>query len=120
MMTTTMRGRRDLGGAVADRELRVQPARERRRERGVADDAVQDADRGDADLHHREQLGRVVVQRHARGCAPESPASTITCSRALRLAVSAISDMANRALRKIRKSRRATSMRGRGGRGRPA
>ena len=44
--------------------------------------------------------------------APESPASTMTCSLALRLAVSAISDMANKAFRKIRKSRRATSMRG--------
>ena len=37
---------------------------ERRREGGVADDAVEDADRGDADLHHREPLGRVVVQGH--------------------------------------------------------
>ena len=42
--------------------------------------------------------------------APESPDSTITCRRALRLAVSAISDMANSEFRKIRKSRRATSM----------
>ena len=46
--------------------------------------------------------------------APESPASTITCSRALRLAVSAISDMANSEFKKMRKSRRATSMRWRG------
>ena len=46
--------------------------------------------------------------------APESPASTITCSLALRLAVSAISDMAKSEFRKIRNSRRATSMRGRG------
>ena len=46
--------------------------------------------------------------------APLSPDSTITCRRALRLAVSAISDMANSELRKIRNSRRATSMRRRG------
>jgi hypothetical protein len=52
--------------------------------------------------------------------APESPASTITCRRALRLAVSAVSDIANKALRKTRNSRRATSMRGRSGRGKPA
>jgi hypothetical protein len=52
--------------------------------------------------------------------APESPASTITCSLALRLAVSAISDMANKAFRKIRKSSRATSMRGRSGVGQAA
>ena len=52
--------------------------------------------------------------------APESPASTMTCSLALRLAVSAISDMANKAFRKIRNSSRATSMRGRSGVGQAA
>ena len=52
--------------------------------------------------------------------APESPASTMTWSRALRLAVSAISDMANKAFRNIRNSSRATSMRGRSGVGQAA
>ncbi len=52
--------------------------------------------------------------------APESPASTMTCSLALRLAVSAISDMANRAFTKTRKISRATSMRGRSGVGQAA
>ena len=50
--------------------------------------------------------------RSIAACAPASPASTITCSRALRLAVSAISDMANNAFSRIRKTSRATSMRG--------
>ena len=49
--------------------------------------------------------------RSIAACAPDSPASSITCSRALRLAVSAISDMANSAFRRIRNSSRATSMR---------
>jgi hypothetical protein len=60
------RGGADLGRALLDVEALVQPVRERRRERGVADDAVQHADRGDADLHHREELGRVFVQVHRR------------------------------------------------------
>ena len=58
------RGGGDRCGAIMDREGRMQPARERLGERRVADDAVEDADRGDADLHHREELGRVVVQVH--------------------------------------------------------
>ena len=60
------------------------------------------------------------TERNLVGCscssiaqrAPASPDSTITCSRALRLAVNAISDMANRALSRIRKTSRATSMQG--------
>jgi hypothetical protein len=51
-----------------------------------------------------QELGRVVVQVHGRR-APASPASTITCRRALRLAVSAISDMANNPFSRIRKKR---------------
>src|SRR6188768_1045249 len=49
--------------AISDRDLRAQPGGEPGRERRLADDAVQQADRGDADLHDREPLGRVVVQR---------------------------------------------------------
>ena len=45
--------------------------------------------------------------------APGSSPSSMTCSRALRLAVSAISDMANTPLSKIRKTSSATSMHGR-------
>ena len=48
--------------------------------------------------------------RSIAALAPASPVSTITCSRALRLAVSAISDMANNALSRIKKDRSATSM----------
>ncbi len=46
----------------------LQPLGERLRERRLADDAVEHADRGDADLHRGEELGRVVVQveRHLR------------------------------------------------------
>ena len=49
--------------------------------------------------------------RSIAACAPGSPASTMTCSRALRLAVSAISDMAKAPFKRIRKASRATSMR---------
>ena len=42
--------------------------------------------------------------------APGSSAATITCRRALRLAVSAISDIAKTPFRRIRNMRRATSM----------
>jgi hypothetical protein len=40
-----------------------QPGGERGGERRLADDAVQDADRRDADLHGRQPLRRVLVQR---------------------------------------------------------
>ena len=106
-MTTTSAVARDLGRARrACRSVACSQLRQRRRERGVADDAVQDADRGDADLHRRQELASGRRAAPSRACAPDSPASTITCSRALRLAVSAISDMANSALSRIRKTQK--------------
>jgi len=50
--------------------------------------------------------------RSIAACAPDSPLSTSTCSRALRLAVNAISDMANTAFNKMRKMTSAVSIRG--------
>jgi len=49
--------------------------------------------------------------RSMAAAAPGSAASTITCNRALRLAVSAISDMAKRPLSRMRKTRSDVSMR---------
>jgi hypothetical protein len=59
-------------------------------------------------------VDRNLVGRSCRSiavCAPCSPASSMTCSLALRLAESAISDMAKAPLSRIRKTSSATSMR---------
>ena len=65
---------RDAGHALADhRQLLVQPGGQRLGERGLADDAVEHADGGDADLHRGEELRRVVVQLHGLAC-PGVPA----------------------------------------------
>ena len=48
--------------------------------------------------------------RSIAACAPGSPLSTMTCKRALRLALSAISDMANRPLSRIKKMSSERSM----------
>jgi hypothetical protein len=44
----------------------LQPFGERRRERRLAHDAVQDADAGDSRLHGREKRGRVLLQAQRR------------------------------------------------------
>jgi hypothetical protein len=56
------RGGGDVRRACADREVAADPARERPGEGRIADDAVQDPDRGDADLHRRQELGRPLVE----------------------------------------------------------
>ena len=61
-------------------------------------------------LRHAAEAEEMLRSPGIAACAPGSPLSTITCNRALRLAVSAISDMANRPLRRIRKTRSVTSM----------
>ena len=48
--------------------------------------------------------------RASATAAPDSPASTMTCRRALRLAVRAISDIANQPFSRIRKSSSAVSI----------
>ena len=52
--------------------------------------------------------------------APESPASTMTCSRALRLAVSAISDMANKRVQEDQEQQQGNVHAGRSGVGQAA
>ena len=57
-------GRGDVRRAVVHAEGQVQPARERRRKGSVTNNAVEHADRRDADLHGGKKFGRVVVQVH--------------------------------------------------------
>jgi hypothetical protein len=64
MITTTRPVATRLAAALAGLEGLHQPMRQRRRERRLADDAVEHADGRDADLHRRQELGRVVVQVH--------------------------------------------------------
>jgi diadenosine tetraphosphatase ApaH/serine/threonine PP2A family protein phosphatase len=66
MMTTTRPVAAMLAGPGATCSVsRSQPG-QRLGEGRLADDAVEDADRGDADLHRRQELGRVLVQVHRR------------------------------------------------------
>ena len=51
------------GDVLGHREVLDDPGRKQPREGRLADDAVEHADRGDADLHRREELGRTVMQR---------------------------------------------------------
>ncbi len=53
---------RDMRRAQPQAEHGVQPLAQRLGERGVADDAVEHADRRDAHLHRRQELGGMVVQ----------------------------------------------------------
>jgi hypothetical protein len=103
MITTTRPVAVHAGGAFGEREgPGEQPGGQRLREGGFAHDAVEHADGRDADLHRGQELGGVLVQVHG-GLRAGSPVSTMTCRRALRLAVSAISDIAKMPLSKIRK-----------------
>jgi hypothetical protein len=65
--TTTSAVAVRFGAALLEQaEAALQPFRQRARERRLADDAVEHADRGDADLDGGEELGRVVVQFQRR------------------------------------------------------
>ncbi len=59
-------GGRDIGRRCADAEALDQPGRQRLCERRLADDAVEQPDRGDADLHRGQPTRGVVVQGHCR------------------------------------------------------
>jgi hypothetical protein len=107
------RDHHQAGGAVAAVGLgrpATRARRQRRGQRGLADDAVEHADRGDADLDGGQEPRRVLAQLDRRSGRAPSPSSISFCIRALRAVTSAISDMANRPLSTMSAKSRAISM----------
>ena len=64
VMITTTKAVPAMSAARSDMPSACEPRCRRLGERGLADDAVEDADRGDADLHRGKELGGVLVQVH--------------------------------------------------------